>query len=191
MKQEAGKDGIMIRLLQESIYPRLPALEGTEKQVSWAGSIRRDWMHDADLTLASMYMRMMRGYRRISPDDPKFKGWAKAVYNLACLSLAIRAVLKSAVSAGWWIDRKDDSILTDSGRFIPMDGAGKTREADLDIGASVILATGNATGGEDLGSSILPSAGDYIKPAQDFAEWVLATRDPASVTYEDALKFLG
>lgn len=74
----------MIRILESLTEGNLPRIDGgSEKQINWANSIRGEWIHLAELSLASSYLRLLKEYDAEKLTKPTtIKRWVMKLENL-------------------------------------------------------------------------------------------------------------
>lgn len=105
--------------------------------------------------------------------------------------IAEETLLSVADNAVWWIDRRDDSIITDRGGYLPFGEYTKSKALDADIQKAVEQATGYSGGsGNGVGSNYYPGSEKYARSAQNFAEWLIQSKTALDkVTYADVERF--
>lgn len=183
----------MIRMLESLTEGNLPCIDGgSEKQINWANSIRDGWIHSAELSLASSYMNLIKEYSAEKLAKPMFiKRWVMKLENLQRQYIADETLLSVAKNAVWWIERRNDNILTDRGGYIPYRYNSKATAIDADMQKAVEQATGySGSSGNGVGSNYYPGSEKYTRSAQNFAEWLIQSKTALDkVTYEDVERF--
>jgi hypothetical protein len=85
----------------------LPALIGTEKQITWATTLRAQFLEAADEKLAYM--------RRRAERKPEY------ALQFECSELAVQLKILQKRSAKWWIENSPPQILPDESRWTYVD----------------------------------------------------------------------
>lgn len=98
----------------ENAESGLPSLIGTEKQIAWAESIRKDLVARLDVAATTFPKKLAmvqadREEYRLFIDQVLEKGFLSIEESFACAELAI-GKLKAETSASWWIEHREGDL---------------------------------------------------------------------------------